>query len=82
MPGKQSEERGCMKDLMGMLQQNMDGQNPNDDNGDSCQKVDAPMGGMTLCKCTSSFCNLSRKNSLNFIWIILIVVYQFTFVFL
>jgi hypothetical protein len=76
-----------MKDLMSILQQKIDGQNPNDDNGDSCQKGDGPLGGMILCKCTSNLCNSSIKNSLNFIWpifmgILLVVVYRFSFVFL
>jgi hypothetical protein len=82
MSNKQSEERGCMKDLMGYLQQKVDGINLNDDNGDSCQKMDTPSGGMSLCKCTSNLCNSSSKNNSYFIFSILFVVYQFVFVFL
>ena len=85
-PGKHSEDRGCMNDLMGfILREKMDGQNPNDDNNDSCQKMETPTVGMILCKCTSNLCNSSLKNSaLAYpVWIlIIVVVYQFPFVFL
>ncbi len=80
--GKQSEDRGCMHDLIGfLLPKKVDGQNSNDD---SCQKTDPAAGGFILCQCTSNLCNSSSKNSYisyPILILILFVIYQYSFVF-
>lgn len=88
IPGseKHREERGCMNDLVNLvLPKKGNGSNLMDDNGDSCQKMDAATGGIILCKCTSNLCNISSKNShLSYpvgIYIFFVILYQYSCVF-
>ncbi|CAF1100669.1 unnamed protein product [Adineta steineri] len=85
---KASEERGCMNDLIALVNVPNIGPNPlNDDSGssnDQCQQSDTQGTGMSLCKCTSNLCNSSSKYSyFSFPVMILIcfVVYQFPCIF-
>lgn len=85
-PEKHREDRGCMNDLVNLvLPKVVNGSNQMDDNGDSCQKIDAASGGIILCKCTSNLCNFSSKNSsfsypvAMFIFAVILIQYSFVF---
>jgi hypothetical protein len=86
---KDTEYRGCMKDLMNLLKLTLiDGRNIDELSGssnDQCKTIEAPGSSTSLCKCTTNLCNSSTKNSyFSFPVLIFIffVVYQFPCVFL
>jgi hypothetical protein len=66
--GKGSEERGCLEDLIKLLNLSNSGRTLNDGNGlinaplnDQCHRLGAYGNGISLCKCTTNLCNSSSK---------------------
>ena len=84
---KGEQERGCLADLLDLMQvSNTASRNPNDDSrslNEQCKTIDG--AGISLCKCTRNLCNSSSKDfyfSLSVYIFIGFVVYQFPSAFL
>jgi len=66
--GKLTEERGCLDDLIKLLNFSNKGRTITDGNSltsessdDQCHRLGTYGNGMSLCKCTSDLCNSSSK---------------------
>jgi hypothetical protein len=77
-----NEERGCLDDLLKLL--DLSGKEPRpstDGNGmtsvspdDRCQKLGSSTNGMSLCRCTSHLCNTSSAHR-HCLWPIVVVLF-------
>lgn len=68
MLGTGSEERGCLEDLLKLLNFGNNDRTLNERNGltsgplnDQCHRLGKQENGISLCKCTSNLCNSSSK---------------------
>lgn len=66
--GTGSEERGCLEDLIKLLNFGNNDRTLNERNGltsaplnDQCHRLGKQENGISLCKCTSNLCNSSPK---------------------
>ncbi|CAF1112746.1 unnamed protein product [Rotaria sordida] len=83
---KVTEERGCLDDLIKLINSaNKGNKTLNDKNeyrtgssNDQCHKLGGYGNGMSLCKCTNNLCNFSSKkiHLTNFIFILIILIIQ------
>ena len=66
--GTGSEERGCLEDLIKLLNPGNNDRTLSERNGlasaplnDQCHRLGKQENGISLCKCTSNLCNSSPK---------------------